>query len=311
MGSSQPNRDDRAEPRDSRELAAQLDELEETLESLRGELTTERRGPPRPPRLGELLRFTEQYSIPTLIALLEATIQSLELLRRTLRLADPGRAAREETEAARGQLDRVGSEAGEQVANALEDLRAALSATERPSNPESQRLLKDARGLTAEIEARLRDAEATVRTGRGPDRHRDRTDAGGDRGIMIDVTEDDPREATGDGETTIRSDETTTRDGKTTTRDDKQASHADEEARADAGPAPEVDVDAELESIRDELGRGEPADADGDDSTADDGAADEAADDEVPNGGTADGDADSHTAESSRDTDDPDTAEST
>jgi hypothetical protein len=309
MGSSPPNRDDRGEPRDRRELDARLDELEETLEALRGELTTERRGPPRPPRLGELLRFTEQYSIPTLIALLEATIQSLELLRRTLRLADPGRAAREETEAARGHLDRAGAEAGQQVANALADLRTALSATESPSNPESRRLLEDARGLTAEIEARLRDAEATVRTGRETDRRRDRTDAdrtdqadtdrtgrtdaGSERGVMIDVTEDDPREAA-DG-----------RDGdETATRGDDEGPHADEGARADGDAAPAVDVDAELESIRHELGRGEPADAaGGDDSEADDAADADDADA---------ADADSQTDETSRKAgDDSDTAEST
>ena len=85
-GMSPPADSDR--PRDRDELAAQLDELEATLTDLRSELRSEgRRGPPRPPRLGELLRFTEEYTIPTLIALLEATIKSLELLQRPLRLA--------------------------------------------------------------------------------------------------------------------------------------------------------------------------------------------------------------------------------
>ena len=283
MGSSPPDRDDRRRPAERRELAAQLDELEETLVALRGELDTERRGPPTPPSLGELLQFTEQYSIPTLIALLEATIQSLELLRRTLRLADPGRATREETTNAQRQLDRLGTEAGEQVATTLEDLRNALSATERPSNPESQRLLEDARGLTAEIESRLRDANSTVRTARETERRNDRNDANGadfdrrdadddadasDAPVMIDVTED----------------------GVESAESENGANSADDadDASADAESAPEVDVDAELESIKHELGRAASAD-NGERVNSDDGV--QATDDDVVERGR-DGDVD-------------------
>ena len=143
----------RDRPRDRDELEAQLDDLEATLSGLRSELRSERRrGPPKPPSLSELLRFTEEYTIPTLIALLEATIQSLELLRRTLRLADPKRALGEEREAARSRLDRVGTEASTQFAGALSELQAALSEADLPENPESRRLIEDARELTGDIE---------------------------------------------------------------------------------------------------------------------------------------------------------------
>lgn len=200
---------------DREELVARLDELEATLSELRSELDSEQRGPPQPPSLGDLLRFTEQYTIPTLIAILEATVRSLELLRRTLRLADPARAASEEADAARSQLDQVGTEAGEQLAGALSELRTALSATELPENEESRRLVADARELTSEIENRLRDAEQTVRTQRSGEASRE------SNGVMIDVNE----ESTAD---------------------------ADEESSTPAGTAA-VDVDAELESIKQEL----------------------------------------------------------
>src|SRR6056297_447346 len=194
-----PSRD---RPRDRNELEERLDELEETLTDLRGELRSEsRRGPPKPPSLGELLRFTEEYTIPTVIALLEATVQSLELLRRTLRLADPERAVREESETARSRLDQVGTEAGNQLAGALSELRSALSEADLPENPESRRLIEDARDLTGEIETRLRDAESTVRDQRDrerrgrddrrrdADRRRDNGRGSRDRGVMIDVTD--------------------------------------------------------------------------------------------------------------------------
>lgn len=259
MSRSPPDRDD-DRPRDREELAAQLDELESTLNELRSELRSDRRrGPPKPPSLGELLRFTEQYSIPTLIALLEATIQSLELLRRTLRLADPGRAARAEGDAARTQLDRVGNEAGEQLANALGELRTALSTTELPENTESRRLLEDAYGLTDDIEQRLRDAEAVVREQRDRERRDDSRDAdpnrsdrdspdrdrpGRSRGVMIDVTEDD---AFGPADNSERDE----------TEADTDEPSTDENGRDD--PAPDVDVDAELESIKNELDRSNAA----------------------------------------------------
>jgi len=86
------SRDDRRDD----DLEERLDELEDVLSELRRDLREterDRRGPPRPPRLSELVRFTEQYTIPTVIALLETTIKSLELVQGTLRLADPGGAS--------------------------------------------------------------------------------------------------------------------------------------------------------------------------------------------------------------------------
>ncbi|MGM0606423.1 MAG: DUF7547 family protein [Halobacteriota archaeon] len=259
-------------PRSSRDddLEDRLDELEETLGELRGELRADsRRSRPTPPSLGELLRFTEQYTIPTLIAMLEATIKSLDLLRRTLRLADPGRAAREETADARRELDRVGSKASGQLARSLSELRTALSEADLPENGDSRRLIEDARELTEEIEGRLREAERDVRRewdrerridrestpedaepGRRNDRTarrsrsrpRDRADRPADRdrpnrGVTIDVRDQrdsDDRSIDNGGE--IESAEET----------DESSSH------------PEIDVDSELTSIKEELGKDDP-----------------------------------------------------
>jgi len=231
----------RDRPRDRDDLEDRLDELDETLTDLRRELREERRrSPPSPPSLSELLRFTEQYTIPTLIALLEATIHSLELLRRTLRLADPQRAVREESETARRRLDSVGAEASGQLAGALSELRIALSEADLPENPESRRLIDDARELTGEIETRLRDAERTVRDQQNRER-RDRLDdrqtPDRDRGVMIDVT-----------------------DAADSSPDQNGTDEADDES-------PQVDVESELESIKDELDRTKRA-VDADDDTA-------------------------------------------
>lgn len=235
-------------PRDD-ELADRLDELEETLSALRSELRSDSaRRPPRPPSLGELLRFTEQYTIPTLIAMLEATIKSLELLRRTMRLADPKRAVREETSGARTELDRLGSQASEELARGLSELRTALSEANLPENPESRRLVEDARSLTREIEDRIREAEGDVRASRDRtkrdqptqstneiDRSRTRDSDGG---VFIDVTDDD------------KAANSTETDGSSGSNDEQ----------LDDPIA--IDVDAELEAIKQDLDPEEDVDED-------------------------------------------------
>jgi len=113
------SRDDRRDD----DLEERLDELEDVLSELRRrdlrETERDRRGPPRPPRLSELVRFTEQYTIPTVIALLETTIKSLELVQGTLRLADPGRSLDETGSSDRPPRRRAGRRERRAVAVAL------------------------------------------------------------------------------------------------------------------------------------------------------------------------------------------------
>ena len=148
----------------SHELADATAELAETLEALRTELTEPPEGPlgvPRPPSPRELLRFTEQYTIPTTIALLEAAIRSLELLAAALRVADgrPADAVLDGAELPAGGRDRLAT-ASRETLGRLDDALADLQSAARgePSNPELARLLGEARELREEVDDRLSSA---------------------------------------------------------------------------------------------------------------------------------------------------------
>ena len=279
------SRDDRRDD----ELEERLDELEDVLTDLRGDLgesERDRRGPPRPPRLSELVRFTEQYTIPTVIALLETTIKSLELLRGTLRLADPGRSVAGDAGATADRLADVRDGASAGLARSLSELRTALSEADLPEEAASRSIIADARDLTAEIESRIeegrREADAARRSDRRDDSRADRSDRGtagneaddasvGDRGIRIDVTEPDAEP------------------------DDDAGGEGHDEPEDD--PAPGVDIESELESIKRQID-GDEADA-SDEDAADRGAGDAGTGDAVEGDGDegdATGDADDRDA---------------
>jgi hypothetical protein len=205
--------------------------------------------------MSDLLRFTEEYTIPAIVTLLEANIRALKATQRVLRMADPERAARAESSNARDRLDDAGRTALSQLERSLTDLSDALSSADLPADPESRDIVEDARSLTDEIEDRIaeardrreerdrgsRDASRESSSGSGNERdgRRDRRerDAGGrDRGIAIDVREEGD-EANDVGETGSDDAETTARAS--------ESAEADEE---------DVDVEAELQSIKDELG---------------------------------------------------------
>ena len=269
--SSRDRRDD--------DLEERLDELEDVLGELRADLREterDRRGPPRPPRLSELVRFTEQYTIPTLIALLETTIKSLELLQGTLRLADPGRSVTEGAEGASDRLADVRDGATTGLARSLSELRTALSEADLPEEAASRSIIADARDLTAEIESRIdegrREADAARDRRVGRDRGESRSDG---------RTRDDRRSESDDGGRPVRIDVTDPdEDG------DAESDGAEGGPVEDADDPPEVDVESELESIKRQI--------DGD------GAADEtdaAADDTDVEGGGTEGDEEGADAE--------------
>lgn len=209
-----------------RETAELLDELQSTLEALREEVDgrdgRRRRGPPTP---AELLRFTERHTIPTLVASLEATVEALELVRELLRLIDPERSAgRARTDEAGDRLGRAGETAVAGAERVLVDLRRALAAEDVPDDGAARDLVTEARDLSEEVESRLREARE------GSDTRRRSSGGDGESGVRIDVAAEDSEteesEAAGD------------EDGET------------ESERTEEGG---VDVDAELESIRDEV----------------------------------------------------------
>lgn len=178
---------------DERELAEATAELADTLEELRTELAEPPRGPlgfPRPPKPSQLLRFTEQYTIPTVIALLEAAIRSLELLGAALRLADgrPIDAATGTGLDGRRRLAAASRETLQRLDDALAELQSAARGD--PSNPELQRLLDEARDLRAEVDDRLADAVDEPDRSSETERPVEADDPNADEEIGIDVDEE-------------------------------------------------------------------------------------------------------------------------
>ena len=237
-----PRRDDPADE----SLPELLDSLEETLATLRTELGPESGGPPtppfgrgrrppRPPRMREVLRFTDEYTIPTLVAILEANVRLLRLAQAGIRALDPERSVLGESEdwddeASFGsELRRAAGDAGrlsaDRLASSLSDLQRALEATDVPENPDARDLLTDARALSAEIEQRLRESREQTDLTRFDRRRHERTNRDADATpVRIEVTDGDEADAeTGE--------------------------------EADGDDEPGVDVDAELDSIKEEMGR--------------------------------------------------------
>lgn len=213
------------DPKHDPELVRLADELSTTLRDLTEELRAGReppRGPlglPRPPTPRELLRFTDEYTIPTAIAVLEANVRMLEALQGAIRLARTGDEVDKRGREARARTEEFGLEALDQLDNVLSDLQSALDG--RPTDPEARTLLDDARALRREIDDRLRETDASRR-----------------RPAEWRTTEDTLEDA----------------EGRPASND---ASQSREEGVA-------IDVDSELDSIREEVD-GENDDGDSED----------------------------------------------
>ncbi|WP_049982949.1 hypothetical protein [Halorubrum sp. BV1] len=261
--SARDRRDDDIEDR--------LDELADVLSDLRRDLREterDRRGPsgtPRPPRLSELVRFTEQYTIPTVIALLETTITSLELLQGTLRLADPERSVAEGAASTGDRLASVRDGATAGLSRSLAELRTALSEADLPEDAASKSIIADARDLTAEIESRIDENRRAADAKRGSSTGRDRREGDAKRGSS---TGRDRREGDTESDT-----------GKPVQIDvtdpDAESEDVDDRGTAEeASTGPEVDVESELESIKRQVD-GEGADESGDEGDVEGGRASE------------------------------------
>ena len=229
--------------RDDDDLVDLLDDLELTLGDLRDELQrrpeSEERRPFRPPTPSEILRFTDEYTIPTVISILEANIRALELLQKLLRLANPEGTLREGSDETRRRVRSVRDDAVGGLDRALSELQRALSEAALPDDPESRDIVEDARSLTEEVERRIEESRSGSRSG---SRSRSRESAGSRR----------------------RSSRTNSRSGRSepveiTVDEEPDGGHeegADENDRgtvADESDDAEVDVEDELQSIKDEL----------------------------------------------------------
>ncbi|MFC7080521.1 DUF7547 family protein [Halorussus caseinilyticus] len=278
MRDDRDDRDGEDGRRNPEKLDERVEELETRVRELRDELGRPPEGPlglPRPPTPREVLSFTGEYAIPTAIAMLEANVRALKALQQVIRLLDPERSVVSE------ERDRLQSRAADasrltldRLESALEDVETTIREGDLPREDEARSILDDARRINREIRDRVeserREADETRERKRDIDRERsssDSPDAGLDGGTTIELTD----ESDADGESA----------------DDESA-----EERA------EVDVEAELRSIKDELeGRDERGPevgkADAEDEADEDARADAESDD-------GDGDADGG-AESSED----------
>ena len=257
---------------DDEDLDERIADLEAQLRELRTEMTRPPEGPlglPRPPTPREVLSFAGEYAIPTAIAVLEANIRALRALQRVVRVLDPEYSHVEEgrdrlqsraADASRATLDRLD--------DALGEVETAIREGDLPREPEARDLLEDARRINRDIRERIEQSRQRADEERERARRTDADDRDRDRSR-------DDRRSDRDRGTTIE------------LSDPDDASDEDEEE-----DRPEVDVDAELRSIKDEIERRETADVEpSDDSSSDDG------DSKPSNGDSETDDGDSKTSD--------------
>ncbi|WP_222919237.1 hypothetical protein [Natrinema sp. SYSU A 869] len=244
------------------ELADAVRELTRTIDALRDELEgprSRRRPPLRPPTPRELLRFTDEVALPAVLTVLETSVRTLEAFQRSLKVVRTGQEARDRTEAATEATSERANELRRttlsQLDSVLSELQRAASEGGLPADEEARDLLAEARELRDDVDSRLRDAaqrESRIET---TDSEPDRTAS--ESGVTIDI-EDGP---VTDAET--------------------ETDRADDEGNRDSA----VDVDAELETLRDQYVDDE--DDDGGDSS--EGDADRSDGDDSDDGAGADG----------------------
>jgi hypothetical protein len=224
-------------------------ELEARIEDLSKELRAPPEGPfglPRPRRPGEVLAFVDDHAIPTTIAILEANVRALRalrgaigLLRRTEERTPGGRTATgsDQTGGLRARTDSVAREAVGELDRAVSNLSNAIEGETLPDNDEAESVLQEIRAVRDDVADALASDGPTGGTARDPEPSND--DDTGDDGAEDDGAEND---------------------GAT---DDDDA----------GGGGVEIDVENELQSIKDEMHREDPypdgsgPSEDGDDSS--------------------------------------------
>ncbi|WP_267163693.1 DUF7547 family protein [Halovenus salina] len=142
------------------EIRELLSELTTTLQELEDEVERGRPRGPRLPTANELARFTSEVAIPGLVLLLRTNIRALQLLQRTLRLADGREPSPEGTVSeARNRAEDVGRASLSQLDDVLTDLQSALEG--RSESEQATELLDRARDLREEVQDELAQDGAT------------------------------------------------------------------------------------------------------------------------------------------------------
>ncbi len=155
---------DRGEP----DITRLIRDLVRELQRLQRELEPNRRR--RMPTGHELSRFTSEVAIPGIILILETNIRALQLLRRTIRLAegrDPRGANETASPAVRRRAEELGQTALVRLDSTLAEVQSSLE--EQSASDEAEQLLTEARELQAKIQQRLEpDGSDTTETGVDP-----------------------------------------------------------------------------------------------------------------------------------------------
>lgn len=163
-----------------RDLTAELQRLQREVETAE---TTD-------PRPGDLSRFTSEVAIPGLILLLETNIRALQLLRKTIRLAD-GRAGARSTE--RSEVRARAESLGQTTLAKLDETLAELQSSLEGENGEMDELIDEARALQQEVRERLEQSDPGVVDGIPPEEDdRDAVDVDAElRAIKNDLDDED------------------------------------------------------------------------------------------------------------------------
>ncbi|MFD1645322.1 DUF7547 family protein [Haloarchaeobius litoreus] len=175
---------------DAKELARELRALREQLDEQRRRPPTGPMGIPRPPTPREFMEFADEVAIPATIAILETNIRLLEALQRAIRLADSGRRAgergRDAGGRARSTAETVSRETLSRASDALADLQSVLEGTELPENESARSILTEAQDLRREIQEQLTASRTQDRT---LDEFEEADAGSGSEGTDIDVVE--------------------------------------------------------------------------------------------------------------------------
>ncbi|MXV64281.1 hypothetical protein GS429_19865 [Natronorubrum sp. JWXQ-INN-674] len=215
------------------DLAEAVHELTRTIDALRQELESShrrsgRRLPaPRPPTPEEFFRFADEIAVPATIAVLETSVRALEGFQRALKLARTEREVREQTTETASAVSKRATDLRQSTLSRLDtvlsQLQQATADGTLPADDRATDLLSEARELRDDVDSRLRDVDSDLEgeTAASPDGD---SDSGA---VRIDIQDggldDSQRGDDGDGRGADRTD-----------------------------PNPAVDVDAELETLKDQ-----------------------------------------------------------
>lgn len=238
------------------ELADAIRDLARTINDLGDELEPRRRSRLRPPTPRDVLRLTDEVAIPATLTMLQASVRALETFQRGIRLLRTEQEVRDRTASAAAETERRADSLRRttvsQLDTALAELQRAVSTGSLPADDRVRNLLDEARTLRDQVDRKLADVAEDSAGGASDDRN-----ATPSTGYTIEIEDGDDDPNRSDGEDTQR----------TNARDEPDQSN--------------VDVDAELETLKDRYGPDDDGDG-GDDEKGTDskrGNGDEKSDD--------------------------------